>query len=239
MNQYQKYLLGYGKNNYYDLVTKDGLMDGALENGRFVLRQNEDITIKDYILYICNDVINSVFAVEGSIETPVKQEQNPGFSCPGKDNRNRFYLPIDFDHKIDSIRIVFENNLADDLILPVEYVEADKEAYFAQKEKERKEALFAATAIKCSTGADLVNIYFQPCCEEYARTEITLYRDNQMLAKYTVDEDCFFKSIGGLAYGKYGFVLKQFDKSGKEILETEQMTLTIRGIGNGKPVVII
>ena len=81
--------------------------------------------------------------------------------------------------------------------------------------------------IKVSTGADLVNIYFQPCCDNYACTEIALYKENMMLAKYKVEEDVFFKSINGLAYGKYSFILKQYDKDNAIILETGHIEFTI------------
>ena len=223
MNRYQEYLLeGFSRN-----CSLKNCEESIWKNGTLILKQNADITIKDYVLCVSNANIEAVLAVSDTMEIPFEKQDD------------RFTMPIDFEKKIKSVKIVFKNGLADDLIVPVEYVEADKEAYYAQKEKERKEALLAAAAIKCSTGADLVNIYFQPCREGYAKTEIVLYRDNQLLAKYKVDEDCFFKSIGGLAYGKYGFVLKQFDKAGKAILETEQVFFTISGDGNGKPMVII
>lgn len=89
---------------------------------------------------------------------------------------------------------------------------------------EHKAELLKVANIKVSTGADLVNIYFQPCCDSYARTEITLYKDNMMLAKYKVGEDVFFKSINGLAYGKYEFILKQFDDKGNIILESDKIS---------------
>ena len=91
---------------------------------------------------------------------------------------------INFDNKIDSIMLVFKNNLADELLIPVVYQEADKQAYYAKKEQERKDALLKSANIKVATGTDLVNIYFQPCCDEYCKTEITLYKDSMMLAKY-------------------------------------------------------
>lgn len=50
-----------------------------------------------------------------------------------------------------------------------------------------------------------------------------------MLAKYKVDEDVFFKSINCLAYGKYEFVLKQFNGQGNILLETVKMTFDIKG----------
>ena len=48
-----------------------------------------------------------------------------------------------------------------------------------------------------------------------------------MLAKYRVDEECFFKAIIGLAYGKYAFVLKQFDSNGEVLFETDKMEFSI------------
>ena len=100
--------------------------------------------------------------------------------------------------------------------------------------------MFKTANIKVSTGADLVNIYFQPCCDSYARTEITLYKDNMMLAKYKVDEETFFKSIGGLAFGKYEFVLKQLDKVNNIILETQKTAFSISAPNyGGKPTVWI
>ena len=125
-------------------------------------------------------------------------------------------------------------------IITINYQEADKEKYYAKKEQERKDNLFKTANIKVSTGADLVNIYFQPCCDSYARTEITLYKDNMMLAKYKVDEETFFKSISGLAYGKYEFILKQFDDKGNIILETDKISFSLsRPNYGGKPTICI
>ncbi len=89
-----------------------------------------------------------------------------------------------------------------------------------------------------STGNDLVNIYFQPCCDEYERTEITLYKDNQMLTKYKVDDGVFFKSISGLAYGNYEYIVKQFGKNDKLLLETGKIRFSIsRPNYGGKPII--
>ena len=146
----------------------------------------------------------------------------------GFDDPQAYIVLIDFNNKeISKLKIVFRNNLADDYTIELRYKEADRQAYYAQKEQERKDALLAAAAIKCSTGADLVNIYFQPCNNDYVRTEIILYRDEQMLAKYKVDEECFFKAITGLAYGTYKFILKQYDKDNNVILESDPASFKI------------
>ena len=111
--------------------------------------------------------------------------------------------------------------------MKLKYVEADRQAYDAKIAEEVREQRIRTANIKVSTGADLVNIYFQPCCEDYARAEVVLFRDNMMLAKYKVEEDTFFKSIGGLAYGTYEFILKQMDSKGKAVLETDKTSFTL------------
>ena len=61
-----------------------------------------------------------------------------------------------------------------------------------------------------------------------------------MLAKYKVNEDTFFKSISGLAYGKYEFILKQFDDKGNVLLETQKISFSISAPNyGGKPIVRI
>lgn len=252
MDKYQEFLINHIDRSYCDLAIngKTNGDDNAFQGKRdkIVLKQNEDITIKDYILYIANRTFESVIAIAGKTQTPFKQEHDPIYSSPKSGDQDRFYLPIDFEHKIDSIKIVFKNNVADDLIISVEYVEADKEAYYAKKEEERKENLLKTADIKVSTGADLVNIYFQPCCDKYEHTEIQLFipkeeiikgwtRDGKkiveipawsMIKKSKVDVEEFYKSIGGLADGQYSFVLTQFDKTGKVLLKTDHIEFSIK-----------
>lgn len=99
--------------------------------------------------------------------------------------------------------------------------------------------------IKVSTGADLVNIYFQPCCDKYDHAEIKLFVPKdyvtvggphgpvQKPSSWSIIKKCdipiedFYKSINGLAYGQYAFVLKQFDKKENIILETDYITFKI------------
>lgn len=223
MDKYQEALLKTSRAYTGFSVQGHLKSSGIYEDEKIILKQDPDITINDYTLYISNISVEAVFAIKGSSEIPFTAQVDPTY----RETRTRFYLPINFDDKIDSVLIEFKNSLADALTIPVVYEEADKQAYYAQKEQERKEALLAAAAIKCSTGADLVNIYFQPCNNDYARTEIILYRDEQMLAKYKVDEECFFKAITGLAYGTYKFILKQYDKDNNVILESDPSSFKI------------
>ena len=47
------------------------------------------------------------------------------------------------------------------------------------------------------------------------------------LGKYKVEEEFFFKSINGLAYGTYEFILKQYDKNEQLLLETNKISFSI------------
>ena len=231
MNKYQKYLIDMSSFYYYNKKTIPCLI-----NEEIVIQQDEDITITKYLLSISNKVINKAYSIKGdSITELTKKESSlPSDTCD---------IELDFENQIEAIKIEFIDNLADDLILPIIYKEADKEAYYAKKEQERKEALIKNTQIKHSTGADLVNIYFQPCNEQCVKTEIELWiakgkRENhhgmlayvprliggepeQLMAKYIIEEGIYFKAINSLAKGVYGYKIKQYDKDNNIIIESE------------------
>lgn len=233
MDKYQSYLIGFYSDAYNELFSCRSIDSqdshpfqkyiSIDKTNVLTITQDADITKTRYLLKI------NGFGSMGDGYVIISQvkvyKQGQWIVIEGQNNL--YSIVLDFEDKIDSILIEFKNNLADSLTIPVVYEEADKQAYYAKKEQERKDELLKVAAIKCSTGADLVNIYFQPCNDSYARTEIILYRDEQMLAKYKVDEECFFKAITGLAYGTYKFILKQYDKDNNIILESNPTSFKI------------
>lgn len=138
-----------------------------------------------------------------------------------------YRLSLDFSNRIKKVKFCFVCGLADDYIMDVVYVEGDKEKYYRKKAEEDRKAIISNAKIKVSTGDSLVNIYFAPCGENYKSTEIELYTNGNLMARYKVPEEQFFKSIEGLAYGSYTFILKQFDKEGKIIFQTDEMRFSI------------
>lgn len=212
MDKYQKYLM---EENEFTFIGGSDEDRNVWNNETFVFNQDSDIMLKGYCLNIDNKTIQSVYAITGSNESLLCSEDFDTL-------QSKLVIPIDFDDKIDKIRIVFKNNLADDLIVPFVYNDADKAEYYARKEQERKDDLIKIVNVTVATGDSLVNIYFQSCSEEYAKTDIVLYKDNMMLAKYNVDEGMFFKSINGLAYGKYSFILRQYDNSCNVLVEVNK-----------------
>lgn len=235
MDKYQKYILeklGIRSNFIFyrcnpvlenKLVNEGVIQYGEfnIDNDSFTIKQDEDINLIEYALVLVNkiDIFSNIYIC--------KNDEWTDIALTMENNVSTYKIIVNFNDRIEKIKFEFKNQLADDYILSVCYQEADKEKYYAKKEQERKDNLFKTANIKVSTGADLVNIYFQPCCDSYARTEIALYKDNMMLAKYKVDEETFFKSIGGLAYGKYEFILKQFDAKGNIILETDKISFSL------------
>lgn len=215
MNKYQEFLIGkcfrrFDRNNRKYLKFVE-------ENDKIILEQDENIELVDYNLTLSNIYVETIEKILILKNDKWKEvETNETIS-----------INLNFLDKTQQIKFVFKNNIADDYVVDIEYIEANKEIYFAKKEQEHKESLLKTANIKVSTGVNLVNIYFQPCSDKYARAEIILYKDNMMLAKYKVDEETFFKSITGLANGKYSFVLKQYDNNSSIILETNNIDFII------------
>lgn len=240
MNKYQEYLLKdcLGQdfvfyrccpliNEIEGSATQYGKFDKKTDT--FTLTQDEDIHIIEYALIIGGTYLLDIFT---SVEVFVNGKwQKIGTST--YDNEQVYRIVINFNNRIEKIKLSFKNSLADDYILNLKYVEADEEKYYAKQAQQKKDELLKTADIKHSTGNDLVNIYFQPCNNEYERTEIILYKDNQLLAKYKVDDGTFFKSITGLAYGTYEYVLKQFDNNGELLLETDKIKFSIHAPNHG------
>lgn len=225
MDKYQSYVMKTYKPSLYgkcfspqgDIHSFKVVFDDSYT---ITLCQHENITFSNYSLYIeCKStIVESVYGIRGTEQVVSRLEERQVRS-----GWQTTVLPIDFSAPFDSLRIVFKNNLVDDIIMPIIYQAADKEAYYARIEQERAAELLKNANIKVSTGSDLVNIYFQPCSEDYSRTEIVLYKDNMQLAQYKVDEEVFFKPIRDLAYGKYAFILKQYNEKGAVLLKTDKI----------------
>ena len=246
MDKYQKYIFESSRGCCGLSVCGKHALENVVYDDKIVFKQNEDITITDYVFYIANIGIQSVFAVVGETGTPLAEGNIPTSPHYRGEAPKGLFLPINFDNKIDFIKIVFKNNLADDLIFPVQYVEADKDLYYQKQEADRKANMLQSAQIKHSTGTDLINIYFQPCCSDYEYTEIYLYIPQdyvtvggpygpvkkpsswQLFKKCKVPSEDFYKSINGLAYGTYAYVIKQFDKKDNMLLETEYIEFSLK-----------
>lgn len=223
MNKYQKFIL----DRTLCFVSKDMTVGSKAyfnsfinKDGEFEVKQDENYNIKKHNI-ILSGLKVSFIELDGIKYEPTNFEKHSYF------DNIMIVIPVDFDNPAKELKLHFIDNFADALSIKLKFVAADKGLYDAKMHDALIKERTKTANIKVSTGADLVNIYFQPCCEDYVRTEIVLFKDNMMLAKYKIDEEAFFKSIGGLAYGKYTFVLKQFDKDSNALFETEHIEFTI------------
>ncbi len=166
---------------------------------------------------------------------------------PSENPKHKFVtVPVDFNNQIKEMELHF-NGVIDPIKVPVEFKSIDKSIYDLKLENERQSDLAAKSNIKVSTGEALVNIYFQPCNDNYSKTSIELYlavgkyppaptvmgrgmkyrpallsaTPGQMIGKFDVEEGMMFKSITGLAKGAYGFKLSQYDNNGNLLFTTD------------------
>ena len=275
MNKYQEYLLSHIKDNgkgtflFSDCAPvgkscKDdtyGCYDK--KTNFFTIKQDQDITKTIYELAISKSKCPFIDSVQVKtnntyIDIPISKDttttqtnmSRAGMLRAKGSGEDQFVIAVDFNDRIDAIRLKFIKNIADDLEIKIAYQEADKQAYAERQEVLRKENTLKRAAINHSVGESLVNIYFQPCADNYDHSEISLFipekteiikvggryglvnRENVLswavIMKATVENGIFFKSITGLAYGRYAYVVKQFDKENNLLIETDHIEFYIR-----------
>jgi len=130
-------------------------------------------------------------------------------------------VPVDFSNKVTELVLVYEQ-VIDPIEIELKFIESDKKIFDDMQKTEK-------ASVKVSTGDTLVNVYYQPCSDDYKRTEVILYNsDNMLMAKYRVEEEMFFKAITGLAYGKYSLLVCQYDANEKLIFESEKQYFEIK-----------
>ena len=239
MDKYQKVLLETEKTSIFFTCTskKNSLvLNGGFnyDEDVYTLTQEEDIFSTKYELVVrTNPNIEAcTFLVNGEWQSASRKG-------------SAFSVELDFENRVEKVKLTFADNIVDDYIFSIQYVEADKDLYYQKQEAERKANMLQSAQIKHSTGTDLINTYFQPCCSDYEYTEILLYIPQdyvtvggpygpvkkpsswQMFKKCKVPAEDFYKSINGLAYGTYEFTLKQLDSSGNIVLETDRISFTL------------
>lgn len=226
MNKYQQVILANLKIsvNVSDATVK-------LDNGTIILKQSENAYIEKYDITFENTAIASVIV---------------GGKTYNNEN-NKILFELDFANQSKEIIINFIDNIADSLSLSLTYEATSKEAWDEKNKKELWGKRQENAKITVSTGIDLVNIYFQPCSDDYGKTVIELYTANGkwqphphvmgrgevfkpkllgaevalLMGKFTVEDGMFFKSIGGLAKGAYGYRLSQYNTKGELLFSTD------------------
>jgi len=251
MDKYQKVLLETEKTSVFFTCTskKNSLvLNGGFNYNEdvYTLTQEEDIfsTKYEFVVKTNPNIETCTFLVNGEWQSASRKG-------------SAFSVELDFENRVEKVKLTFADNIVDDYTFSVQYVEADKDLYYQKQAETRRNTYIEAAQIKHSTGADLVNIYFQPCCAECGKTEIELWiakgrRENhhgmipyipklisaepeQMIAKFNVEEGFLFKSINGLANGVYVYRVRQFSKNEEMLFESDYQFFEIRSQGTGRP----
>ena len=254
MDKYQRVVLENNKKDpfYYCVSVKNGggapNTDFNYSTDVFTLTQDEDIfsTKYTFVLRANTNIETCSFYVNGEWHSANPKETS-------------FCIELDFENRVEKVKLTFADNIVDDYIFSIQYVEADKDLYYQKQAETKRNTYIEAAQIKHSTGTDLVNIYFQPCCANCGKTEIELWiakgkyaphhgmcvtfytpqltggEPEQMIAKFSMEEGFLFKAINGLANGVYAYRLRQFSKNDEMLFESDFQFFEIRPQGAGRP----
>ena len=231
MDKYQEDLMRNVSFVQYDLTNMKYVVIPC-DNNSIKIIQNEDITHAKYIIYLERglDVISKVEVCENESFRMLDKISLKNFSEKFNKNREEHVIELDFDNPtISKIKIYFVNDLAAPLEISIEYVFANKEEYYQKIEQERIKELIELMRVTHSCGHDLVTIKFKHCSEGVASTQIILFDDMlQLMGKFKVDEDMFYKSITNLAYGSYNYKVEQYNKDNQLIVATDYIEFCIK-----------
>lgn len=228
MDKYQKYLL---ENIRFETDTKktEGLSDFQWDGTKIILTQNPNYNITKYEFFVRNLVVSKVEHLIGKKYVEGNRVDEYTHS-----------IEVDFTKKSNKIRIHFENELADPIVIPVEYVDADKEAYDAKVAEQLKYELAEKVNVQANASESIITVTFKPLNDTYSYSKVELYLANvkpgtspatydyQLMAKYKTEEDVYFHSIINLAYGTYAVVVVQYDSSNKEIYRSDYVRVTVK-----------
>ena len=219
MNKYQDFALKYTRYVVYEdengKKTSNGL-DAWLNasDGKITIQQSTNYNITKYYLRIDGYYIKSVVVNGKEVEIKFTDSSHPS---P--------VVEVDFNNRIKELTIVYRD-VVEPITIPVEFIEADRSIYDAQVQKETN----ALIKPEHKTGNDLVNIYWNLVNDKVEVVKINLYSisngDTRLIGKYK-EEESMFKSITGLAYGKYCYEIIELDGSGKEVARTDKIEFTL------------
>lgn len=218
MNKYQEFALTQTKYVVYEdaegkrPVNKKNEWANA-SSGKIIIKQSDNYNITKYYLRIDGYSIKAVI-VNG-------KEADIRFT----DSHPSPLIEVDFNNKIKEITIVYRD-VVEPIVLPVEFIETDINIYDEQIQRE----INAAIKPEHKTGNDLVNIYWNLVNDKVEVVKINLYAESngemRLIGRYK-EEEAMFKSITGLAYGKFCYEIIEFDGVGNEVGRTEKISFIL------------
>ena len=251
MNKYQKFILERTLcfiSKDMEVNDKKAVTNYVNDNDEFMIQQDENYNNKKHNIIVSGLSIDSI-EIDGKKSEKIETPKHSYFD----DEMN--LAIVDFDNRAKEITFNFANNIAEPLTLKLKFIESDHASFDAKEAESNRQNLMAAANIKLATGADLVNVYFQPVTENYSHTVIELYLAQgnferqhissgvavhmappkllggtieSLLGKFKVEDGMFFKAITGLAKGVYGVKLTEFDNNNTPLFSSDVMFFVLR-----------
>lgn len=208
-----------------------------------VLEQNENINLVDYCLIVeahgNNCPIKSIsflldnkwhdaeiikaeyFIALGASPAHIERIEKEG--C-------RFYaVNLCFNNRVTLIRFTYKNNMIAPYELKVNYKEASKDEYYRKISAQQRKELLQRMSLQCKTGDSLVNIFWQIAQEDVKKVRVELFLDNrQLIMKSDEGTDVLFKSIQGLAYGRYRYRVSQLNEKDEVVVESDLLFFELK-----------
>ena len=218
MDKYQRMLLDNIDIKYYSKEL-DKICTYNIKDNDLTLYQDDNYNIVKYNLIFNSESISS-------IETYNKKwELKQGYL-------NQFDVEIDFTNQIRKIKISFNDDIADPVILNINYMYANRDDYDLALKEKSEDILIKKASIRVTTGNSLINVLFQPVSQSYAYTKVELYSfmDNVplLMARYKISDDLFFIPIKDLAYGTYKIKVIEYGNNDEVIFESPYYLVTLQ-----------
>ena len=245
MNKYEELVFSNSKNSGYciSVVGSDKSYTAKIDTEKkiLILQQEEDINLTKYQFVVLNNPngsgLEKISFYKGNkwIDAELVTEKNKKvlvspdyYQRPFERGYVLYVVNLDFDDKVKKIRFEYKNGIVEPIDISIEYVEANKEAYYQKVAAQNRSELLAKMSVIYKTGDSLVNVYWQNASKDVKKILFELFIDNQQLImKNEMDANMMFKSVQGLAYGKYYFKLSQFDGNGNLIVATDLIQFTL------------
>lgn len=193
MDKYQLRLLNNGAITF---VSENGEEKSEFDN-ILTVYQNENYKIEGYKIIFSNPLIDKI--VFNSKEYLNKD--------------NKIVVDFNFEEACSSVNVSFKNGIADDCIIEISKVFADKEAYDLKVQEETKAKYTQDIALTTSTGIDLINVFWKKANSSVNKVVLKIFYESESGISYQImnkNVDGEFFSLTGLGFGKYKISLEQY-----------------------------
>lgn len=149
------------------------------------------------------------------------------------------WFDIDFSQNIEKIVIYFKHNILDPLSLPVLMVTSKQIQVEKTEEQKKLDSIVPEIKHKFSLGDNLINIKFEPIYNHVPlKVIVELYdEDKFLMGTYAPEKGMNFLTINNLAYGKYYYIIRQFDLKDNEVQKTDFVEWSLVKPFYGKPLI--